>query len=147
VLVWKRTCTFVPVAMHTLQHMHRACNARARAFLTEERVRGAGGWALECAARGCRRNVAAHHTALDKQRRFNKLSAHAAAVLGSARPTGHGENVECRIQLLFGQTAVGDVAVLDNDLTDGLALLECLLGHGGSVLITDVAVQRRHDRR
>jgi len=28
----KRTCTFVPLAVHTLQHAHRDCNARARAF-------------------------------------------------------------------------------------------------------------------
>jgi hypothetical protein len=137
--------------MHTLQHMHRACNARARAFLTEERVRGAGGWALECAARVCRRNVAAHLTALDKpvriQPRFDKLSRAGSGGTRSARPTGHGENVERRIQLLLGQTAVGDVAVLDNDLTDGLALFECLLSDGGSVLITDVAVQRCDDRR
>ena len=28
----KRTCTFVPLAVHTLQHAHRDCNERARAF-------------------------------------------------------------------------------------------------------------------
>ena len=31
----KRTCTFVAVAMHALQRMHRDWNERARAFLTE----------------------------------------------------------------------------------------------------------------
>src|SRR5688572_25253900 len=131
--------------------MHRACNARARAFLTAERVRwlAVGHWS---ARRGCVGEMLRHTSPrstklVRKQPRFDKLSAHAAVVLGSARPTGHGENVECRIQLLLGQTAVGDVTVLDNDLTDGLALLERLLGDGGSVLITDVAVQRCDDRR
>lgn len=33
---WKRTYTFVPVALHTLQQMQSDRNARVRAFLTNE---------------------------------------------------------------------------------------------------------------
>src|SRR5215211_6040922 len=50
--VLSATCYRCPVSWHTLQHVHRACNARARAFLTEERARGAGGW-VESAWGGC----------------------------------------------------------------------------------------------
>ena len=60
-------------------------------------------------------------------------------------PASHSENVQSRIELLFGQRAVGDVPVLDHDLADGLFLFECLLGHGSGILVADVAIQRRDD--
>src|SRR4029450_2102084 len=66
---------------------------------------------------------------------------------GSDRPSGHSKNVERRIQLFLGEGAVGDVAVLDDHLTDGLTLLESLLRDRGGILVAEVAVQRRDDRR
>ena len=42
---------------------------------------------------------------------------------------------------------LGNVAVFDDHFANGLAFLERLLGDGGSVLISDVAVQRRDDGR
>ena len=78
--------------------------------------------------------------------RFDKVSTKYSGS-DSDRPSGHSQNVESRVKLLLAESAVGNVAVLDDHLTNGLTLLEGLLGYRGGVLIADVAVQRRDDGR
>ena len=44
-----------------------------------------------------------------------------------------------RVELLLGELAVGDVAAFDDDLADGLALRERLLGDARRLLVAEVA--------
>ena len=63
-----------------------------------------------------------------------------------ATSAGHRQHVEHLVQLLLGERA-GDVAAFDDDLADRLALGQRLLGDLGGLVVADVVVQRRDDRR
>src|SRR5437764_747349 len=60
---------------------------------------------------------------------------------------GHAEDVECLVELSFGELSVRDMTALDNDLADRLELLERLLRDRRRLLITQVGVERRDDGR
>src|SRR5687768_17013937 len=65
----------------------------------------------------------------------------------TSTPTaGHPQDVQSRVQLLLGQLR-RHVAALQHDLADGLSLLQRLLGDRRRLLVAQVAVQRRDDRR
>src|SRR5207253_3068931 len=73
---------------------------------------------------------------------------------GSGRPgpprlsgPRHRQDVERRVELLLREVAPLDVPALDHDLADRLALLQRLLRDLRRVLVADVLVQRRDDRR
>src|SRR3954452_7631348 len=71
----------------------------------------------------------------------------ASTTSGISGGAGHRQDVEGRVELLLRQVAAFDVAALDDHLPDRLALLQRLLRHLGGVLVADVLVQRRDDRR
>src|SRR5437764_2779782 len=60
---------------------------------------------------------------------------------------GHFQHIECLVQLSTGHRARLDVPALDDDLADGAPLGERLLGHRGRLVVPEVAVERRDDRR
>src|SRR5438445_6504539 len=67
--------------------------------------------------------------------------------IGSAGGSRHGQHVEYLVELVLGDGTGLDVAALDNHLADGLAFGQRLLRDLGGLVVADIVVQRRHDRR
>src|SRR3954447_6169146 len=96
--------------------------------------------------------IGTHHTAISRPlppeiaasecgRRF--LASRTRMTSG----VSHRQDVEGFVELLLGELALLDVAALHDHLPDRLPLGEGLLGDLGSLLVPDVLVQRRDDRR
>ena len=118
--------------------------ASADDWRTNPATRSSGAWATSragTATRAVRGRTSSTATGTDREG-----AAVPPAVL-LARGARHGQDVERRVELLLGDPSVVDEPHLQDDLADRLAFGQRLLGDGGRVLVAQVAVQRRDDRR